>query len=171
MSVCGIADESLPSPAGILGALLLLALTAGCARADDWSWGSESPREAKVLYAGPPPAPGRATLSVSVSPEEEEEPQVFAVENPIVLRAISSDPLPLEIEGSLTGWEDLGRVEGVRDDVPRASYVVSGDGVEGVEVVDGLVVFEDDGGDREGRFLGIGEKLCSYGLGINVSTK
>lgn len=26
-----------------------------------------------------------------------------------------------------------------------------------------------EGGDREGRFLGIGEKLCTYGIGINVS--
>ena len=26
-----------------------------------------------------------------------------------------------------------------------------------------------EGGDREGRFLGISEKLCSYGIGINVS--
>lgn len=33
-----------------------------------------------------------------------------------------------------------------------------------------LVALAAEGGDREGRFLGIGEKLCTYGIGINVST-
>lgn len=33
-----------------------------------------------------------------------------------------------------------------------------------------LAILAAEGGDREGRFLGIGEKLCTYGIGINVST-
>ena len=32
-----------------------------------------------------------------------------------------------------------------------------------------LLALVEEGGDREARFLGISEKLCSYGIGVNVS--
>ncbi|KAG7172455.1 Phenoloxidase-activating factor 2-like 8 [Homarus americanus] len=125
--------------------VLLLAATTTLGD-DDWEWGAESSRQAKDIFEDAP-APGIATFSVSVSPEE--EPQISAVEELLIRKTLGANPLPLE---------------------PHTSYsfsVEAGDG--GGEIVDGLVVAE--GGDREGRFLGIGEKLCSYGIGINCDKK
>ncbi|XP_071520050.1 uncharacterized protein [Panulirus ornatus] len=128
--------------------LLLLLVSAATAQEDDqWSWGSESSRKAKDI-SGDAPAPGVATFSVSVSPEEPQVSDVFPEEEEerVVRKTLDVvDPLPLE---------------------PHASYSVDG---EDGHVVDGLVVAGD--GSREGRFLGIGEKLCSYGIGINCDKK
>ncbi|KAK4288598.1 hypothetical protein Pmani_038384 [Petrolisthes manimaculis] len=39
------------------------------------------------------------------------------------------------------------------------------------ETLEELMAAAAEGGDREARFLGIGEKLCSYGIGINCNKK
>nr|XP_053632780.1 uncharacterized protein LOC128688562 [Cherax quadricarinatus] len=127
--------------------LVLLLEAASVYAADDWSWGVESPRQGKDLI-DEAPTPGVATFSVSVSPEQE-TPDGEA-DDYFIRKTLGDAPLPLE---------------------PHTAYVVGTAGVEGgVEGgVDGVVVAEE--GSREGRLLGIGEKLCSYGIGINCNKK
>ncbi|XP_045612616.2 uncharacterized protein [Procambarus clarkii] len=130
------------SVVSVLLVVLLLA-AASVYGEEEWSWGSESPRQAKDV--GEAPTPGVATLTVSVSPEEETPD----LEADFLRKTLGVGPLPLE---------------------PHSSYSVSAEGVEGgVEAVDGLLISGDR--DREGRFLGIGEKLCTYGIGINCNKK
>lgn len=113
---------------------------------EDWSWGSDAP------------APGVATFNVSVSPEQPHVSHLLTEEDILVQKTLKEDPLPLEPHAtySVSGGGLLVAGDGGGD------LLVAGDGGDGLLVA-------GDGGDREGRFLGIGEKLCSYGIGINVS--
>lgn len=149
-----------------IACLLLLAVATTTGLDDEWSWGIEAKEssdfsshpglEESSAHDGRALASGvSASLNIDTLPLADES-DLFVYEvlplaaegDSLGVRSLplTSEPLPLEPHGS-------------------ASLSVVGDG----DVVDGLIVAEE--GDREGRFLGLGEKLCDFGIGINCAKK
>ncbi|XP_066975657.1 LOW QUALITY PROTEIN: serine protease filzig-like [Macrobrachium rosenbergii] len=147
-----------------IACLLLLAAATAFAIEEDWSWGIEGKEPSGSLSEpvlvefaatearseGHPLASEGAFVDIAALPLAEESDSFVYESLPpeIVSGGKTFQSLPLQGEP----YEGL-------------SFSVAGEG----EVVDGLVVAQE--GDREGRFLGLGEKLCSYGIGINCDKK
>lgn len=135
--------------------LLLLALaTATRGEGKDWSWGDEGPSLS-------------ATSEEAFSPSR--DPRLLEA-NPEGRDALAVGQL--NIEGALSPEElralELILLEDAENPTdPQASFAVSADGVDDLEVVDGVVLAS---GDRQARFLGIRERLCKLGIGFNVSS-
>ncbi|XP_042887061.1 uncharacterized protein LOC122262915 [Penaeus japonicus] len=136
--------------------LLLLALaTAARGEGKDWSWGDEGPSLS-------------ATSEEAFSPSR--DPRLLEA-NPEGRDALAVGQL--NIEGALSPEElralELILLEDAENPTdPQASFAVSADGVDDLEVVDGVVLAS---GDRQARFLGIRERLCKLGIGFNCKGK
>ncbi|XP_064117233.1 LOW QUALITY PROTEIN: serine protease filzig-like [Macrobrachium nipponense] len=140
--------------------LLLLAAATAFAIEEDWSWGVEG-KEPTGSLSEPVLVEFAAT---EAHPSASEGTFVDIAALPLAKESDSFvyHPLPPETGSGGRAFQSI-PLQGEPHEGLSLSVVGEG------EVVDGLVVAQE--GDREGRFLGLAEKLCEYNIGINCDKK
>lgn len=119
--------------------LLLVAVVSVAVGEEEWSWGLESKEGA------------------SATPADQPSEVPSHAQAPIAPKSLGVDALPLEPHAPFVGDEEVVKFD-------REGLQLDEETLEELMAAASAV-----GSDREARFLGIGEKLCSYGIGINVS--